>query len=164
MSTPTSSTNSSLTHIGADGHPAMVDVSAKEPSHRMARAEGFVRINADLERRIRDNSIEKGSVLDVARLAGILAAKKTSDLIPLCHSLPLDGVDLSAEIQPGRIRIEATARTHARTGVEMEALTAVAVACLTVVDMGKSVDRWMTIEGIRMLEKRGGRSGTLIAP
>lgn len=142
----------------------MVDVHAKEPTDRMARAEGFVRISAELERRIRENSLAKGSTLEVARLAGILAAKRTADLIPLCHSLPLEGVDISAEVQPGRIRIEACVRTHARTGVEMESLVAVTVACLTVIDMGKSIDRWMVIDGVRMLEKRGGRSGTLIAP
>ncbi len=142
----------------------MVDVHAKESTDRMARAEGFVRISAELERRIRENSLAKGSTLDVARLAGLLAAKRTAEFIPLCHSIPLDGVDISAEVQPGRIRIEVSVRTHARTGVEMEALVAVAVACLTVIDMGKSIDRWIVIDGVRMLEKRGGRSGVLVAP
>ena len=163
MTTPTPRTTQ-FTHIGSDGHATMVDVGEKEITERFARAEGFVRISAELECRIRDNAIEKGSVLAVARLAGIQAAKRTDELIPLCHTLPLDSVEVTAELLKGRVRIEAAVRVHARTGVEMEALTAVAVACLTVVDMGKSIDRWMVIEGVRMLEKRGGRSGTLIAP
>jgi cyclic pyranopterin phosphate synthase len=122
-----------------------------------------VRISAALEERIRANTIAKGSVLDVARLAGILGAKRTGELIPLCHTIPLDSVDLHADIQPGRIRITATASTRSRTGVEMEALTAVAVACLTVIDMGKAVDKVMIIEGVRVLEKHGGRSGSFVA-
>ncbi|MSR29680.1 MAG: cyclic pyranopterin monophosphate synthase MoaC [Phycisphaerales bacterium] len=161
---PASAAHDQLSHIDAAGHAAMVDVSAKEITQRLARAEGFVRISAELERRIRENSIAKGSVLEVARLAGIQAAKRTDELIPLCHSLPLDSCDVTAELLPGRVRVEACVRVHARTGVEMEALTAVAVACLTIVDMGKAIDRWMVIEGVRMIEKRGGRSGTLIAP
>ncbi|NBU42312.1 MAG: cyclic pyranopterin monophosphate synthase MoaC, partial [Planctomycetia bacterium] len=124
-----------------------------------ARAEGFVRISAELERQIRANAIAKGSVLEVARLAGMQAAKRTDELIPLCHQLPLDSIEVTAELQSGRVRIEATARVTARTGVEMEALTAVTVACLTVIDMGKAVDRGMVIEGIRLLEKTGGQRG-----
>jgi len=142
----------------------MVDVGAKPITVRSATAEGFVRISAELERRIRENTLAKGSLLEVARLAGVLAAKRTDELIPLCHSLPLDAVDLTAEVQPGRVRIVATARTHGRTGIEMEALTAVAVACLTVIDMGKAVDPAMVIEGVRVLEKHGGRSGSFVAP
>lgn len=141
----------------------MVDVGAKPVTQRVAVAEGFVRISAELEQRIRDNSLAKGSVLEVARLAGIMAAKRTDELIPLCHTLPLDAIDIVAEVQSLRIRIEATARTQSRTGVEMEALTAVTVACLTVIDMGKSVDKQMQIEGVRVLQKQGGRSGLFVA-
>jgi len=153
MSEPT------LSHLAADGAARMVDVGAKPVTARMARAEGFVRISAELERQIRANAIAKGSVLEVARLAGMQAAKRTDELIPLCHQLPLDSIEVTAELQSGRVRIEATARVTARTGVEMEALTAVTVACLTVIDMGKAVDRGMVIEGIRLLEKTGGQRG-----
>jgi len=141
----------------------MVDVGEKAVTARLATAEGFVRLSAALEERIRENTVAKGSVLEVARLAGILAAKRTDELIPLCHTLPLDAVEVTAELEPGRVRITATARTCSRTGVEMEALTAVAVACLTVIDMGKAVDRAMTIDGIRVLAKHGGRSGPYMA-
>ena len=153
MSEPT------LSHLAADGAARMVDVGAKPVTARMARAEGFVRISAELERQIRANAIAKGSVLEVARLAGMQAAKRTDELIPLCHQLPLDSIEVTAELQSGRVRVEATARVTARTGVEMEALTAVTVACLTVIDMGKAVDRGMVIEGIRLLEKTGGQRG-----
>lgn len=153
-----------LTHVGPDGRAAMVDVGAKAETARSATAEGFVRVSPELERRIRENTVAKGSVLEVARLAGIMAAKRTDGLIPLCHTLPLDAVEVTAEVQAGRVRVVATARTTARTGVEMEALTAVAVACLTVIDMGKAVDKGMVIEGVRVLEKHGGRSGSYVAP
>jgi len=141
----------------------MVDVGEKSVTDRSATAEGFVRISKELEEQIRANTLRKGSLLEVARIAGIQAAKRTDELIPLCHSLPLDVVDITAEIENGRVRIRATARTHSRTGVEIEALTAVAVACLTVIDMGKAVDRAMVIEGVRVLEKSGGRSGHHVA-
>ncbi len=141
----------------------MVDVGDKPITERVAIAEGYVRISADLERAIRDNTIRKGNILEVCRIAGILAAKRTDELIPLCHSLPLDAVNVGAMLEPGRVRIEATARTHSRTGVEMEALTAVAVAALTVIDMGKAIDKAMSIEGVRVLEKHGGRSGSFVA-
>lgn len=153
-----------LSHVTEDGRARMVDVGEKPITQRMASAEGFVRISSELEQRIRENTIAKGSVLDVARLAGILAAKRTDELIPLCHTLPLDGVDVTAELEPGRVRVTATVRTQSRTGVEMEALTAVAVACLTVIDMGKAVDKSMVIDGIRVLEKHGGRRGSYVAP
>jgi len=142
----------------------MVDVGDKPVTARSATAEGFVRVSPELAARIRDNTLAKGSLLDVARLAGILAAKRTDELIPLCHTLPLDALDVRAELLDGRVHITATARTQSRTGVEMEALTAVAVACLTVIDMGKAVDKGMVIEGIRVLKKTGGRSGASIAP
>lgn len=151
--------SASLSHVGADGAARMVDVGAKPITARTASAEGFVRISPELERAIRENLIKKGSVLDVARLAAILAAKRTDELIPLCHTLPLEAVDVEAVLEPGRVRVTATVRTQARTGVEMEALTAVAIASLTVIDMGKAIDRAMVIEGIRVTEKRGGRHG-----
>jgi cyclic pyranopterin phosphate synthase len=141
----------------------MVDVGGKLVTARTATAEGFVRISPDLERAIRENSIEKGSVLDVARLAGILAAKRTDELVPLCHTLPLEAVNVDAVLESGRVRVTTTVRTQARTGVEMEALTAVAVACLTVIDMGKAIDKAMVIEGIRVTEKHGGRHGNYTA-
>ncbi len=151
---------STLNHVDAGGRARMVDVGSKPVTERSATAEGFVRMSQELAARIRANSIAKGSVLDVARLAGILAAKRTDELIPLCHTLPLDAIEVSVSLVQASVRVVATARTRSRTGVEMEALTAVAVACLTIVDMGKAVDRSMVIEGIRVLEKRGGRSGT----
>jgi cyclic pyranopterin phosphate synthase len=164
MNEGTPATNpDSLSHVGADGAAQMVDVGGKPVSARTATAEGFVRISPELERAIRENSIRKGSVLDVARLAAILAAKRTDELIPLCHTLPLETVDVVAVLEPGRVRVTVTVRTHARTGVEMEALTAVAVACLTVIDMGKAIDKAMAIEEIRVTEKRGGRHGDYTA-
>ena len=153
-----------LSHLASDGTARMVDVGDKAVTARSATAEGFVRVSPELATRIRANTLAKGSLLEVARLAGIQAAKRTDELIPLCHTLPLDAVDIRAELLDGRVHITATARTQSRTGVEMEALTAVAVACLTVIDMGKAVDKGMVIEGIRVLEKSGGRSGTFIAP
>jgi cyclic pyranopterin phosphate synthase len=154
----------SLSHVGADGKASMVDVGAKPITEREATAEGFVAISAALEEAIRANTLAKGDLLSVARLAGIMAAKRTDELIPLCHGLPLDGVSVICTLESRRVRITATARTHARTGVEMEALTAVAVAALTVVDMGKAIDKEMRIDGIRLLAKRGGRSGEYRAP
>ncbi len=153
-----------LSHAAPDGRARMVDVGDKPMTARSATAAGFVRISGVLEERIRENSLAKGSVLEVARLAGILAAKRTDELIPLCHTLPLDAVEVLAELQSGRVCVIATVRTRSRTGVEMEALTAVAVACLTVIDMGKAVDKGMVIEGLRVLEKRGGRGGPYAAP
>lgn len=137
----------------------MVDVGDKLVTTRTACAEGFVRISHALELAVRDNTLKKGSVLEVARLAGILAAKRADELIPLCHTLPLDAIEIDISLQPGRIRAFATVRTSARTGVEMEALTAVTVACLTVIDMGKAIDKAMVIEGVRVISKTGGRSG-----
>lgn len=152
-----------LSHTLPDGRASMVDVGEKPVTARSATAEALVRISAALEQRIRENSLAKGSVLEVARLAGIQAAKRTDELIPLCHSLPLDAVEIDAALEPGLVRLRATARTHARTGVEMEALTAAAVAALTVIDMGKAVDKSITIDGLRILEKHGGRSGSYSA-
>ncbi len=138
----------------------MVDVGSKEITHRMARAEGTVLMQPETLRLLRNREFSKGDVLEVARLAGIMATKRTSDLIPLCHVLPLERVEVefgfSGEI---RVRVEVLVSTEAKTGVEMEALTAVSVVCLTIYDMCKSVDRAMEITGIRLLEKSGGRSG-----
>jgi cyclic pyranopterin phosphate synthase len=139
----------------------MVDVSGKPVTVRTARAEGRVRMSRDAFDLVRDNALEKGDVLGVARLAGIGGAKQTSTLVPLCHPLTLDHVDVVAELDPSLpgVRVEASIRVTARTGAEMEALTAVAVACLAVYDMAKSVDRSMHIEGIRLLQKTGGTRG-----
>ena len=139
----------------------MVDVGGKAATRRAAIAEGRVRMSREAFELVRSNSAPKGDVLGVARVAGIQAAKRTGELIPLCHPLPLDLVEVDAELDPALpgVRITATARTEGKTGVEMEALTAVAAACLTVYDMVKSADRAMTIEAIRLLYKSGGRSG-----
>jgi len=157
-------TDGNLTHTDADGRASMVDVGDKDVSDRRAVAEGFVRISADLARAIRENTVKKGDVLSVARIAGVMGAKRTSDLIPLCHPLAIEHAGVDLELLDDRIRIVASVRTRGRTGVEMEALTAVSVCALTIYDMGKSIDRTMTIEGIRLLEKSGGRSGTFRAP
>ncbi len=152
-----------LTHLDFAGRATMVDVGDKPITERWASAEGYVRVSAALERAIREQTLRKGDLLGVCRLAGIMAAKRAHELIPLCHPLPLDDVSVEAQVQPGRVRIFATARARARTGVEMEALTAVAVAALTVIDMGKAIDRRMVVEGVRVLEKHGGRSGPFVA-
>ncbi|MDZ4756284.1 MAG: cyclic pyranopterin monophosphate synthase MoaC [Phycisphaerae bacterium] len=157
------SLTNALSHVGADGHARMVDVGAKPVTARRATAEARVRVSPELRARIAENSLAKGSLLDVARLAGIQAAKRTDELIPLCHSLPLDAVDVRVELQDTCVWIWAEARVTARTGVEMEALTAVAIAALTVIDMGKAVDKTMVVEGLRILEKEGGRSGRYVA-
>ncbi|MFI5380285.1 MAG: cyclic pyranopterin monophosphate synthase MoaC [Tepidisphaerales bacterium] len=148
-----------LSHVDAAGRARMVDVGDKQPTTRRAVAEGRVRISAKLAAAVAANQLAKGNLLEVARLAGIQAAKRTDELIPLCHSLPLEHVQVEAALEGDSIRLRAEVRTFAKTGVEMEALTAVAVAALTVVDMGKAIDRAMVIEGIRVLEKTGGRSG-----
>ena len=149
-----------LTHFDDAGASRMVDVGGKPETERTARASGRVRMAAATAALVRDKALAKGDVLEVARLAGIMAAKRTGELIPLCHPLPLTGVtvDFTWESED-LLRIEATARVVARTGVEMEALTAVAVAALTVYDMCKAVDRTMSVEAVRLEEKTGGRSG-----
>ena len=154
---------SNLTHVDAHGRAAMVDVGEKAVTARRAVAEARVMISPALAQRIRKNSLAKGNVLDVARLAGIQAAKRIDELIPLCHSLPLDSIQVRAELRRDHVYIWSEAKVTAKTGVEMEALLAVAIAALTVIDMGKSIDRAMTIEGLRMLEKEGGRSGHFVA-
>ncbi|MFP6750628.1 MAG: cyclic pyranopterin monophosphate synthase MoaC [Pirellulaceae bacterium] len=152
-----------LTHFDSDGSSRMVDVGGKEVTDRSARAEATIRMQPETLCRILDRDLAKGDVLEVARLAGIMAAKSTSTLIPLCHSLELNSAQLLLEaVGESCLRIESTVAVTARTGVEMEALTAVSVAALTVYDMCKSIDRAMTIESIRLLEKKGGRSGHFV--
>ena len=148
-----------LTHLNAAGEARMVDVSAKATTVRVAVAEGVVAIAPAALAAIARGAVAKGDVLAVARVAGIMAAKRTADLIPLCHPLPISGVDLDLAVEDAGIRATATVRTTHTTGVEMEALTAVSVALLTVYDMAKALDRGMTIGGVRLLSKSGGRSG-----
>lgn len=150
----------SLSHFDSKGASRMVDVGQKDVTVRVARASGLVRVHPDTLRLARDRSLSKGDVFEVARLAGIMAAKRTGELIPLCHSLPLDAVSVSFQFpDEATIAIEAEARATARTGVEMEAMVAVSVAALTIYDMCKAVDRSMVVESVRLEEKSGGRSG-----
>ncbi len=155
-----------LTHVGADGGARMVDVSGKEVTARTATARGRVLMRPETLELVASGAARKGDVLAVARLAGIMAAKRTSDLIPLCHPLALDRVDLvlTCDSERAAVDIEATCGLRARTGVEMEALTAVSVAALTVYDMCKAVDRGMRVTDIRLVRKSGGRSGEFAAP
>ena len=148
-----------LTHIGSDGAARMVDVGAKPATERSASAEAFVRMDATTLRAILDGDVKKGDVLGTARIAGIMAAKRTADLVPLCHPIAIHAVEVSLHKYDGGIRIEATARCTGPTGVEMEALTAASVAALTVYDMAKAIDRGMRVDGLRLLAKSGGRSG-----
>jgi cyclic pyranopterin phosphate synthase len=150
-----------LSHVAPDGTARMVDVSAKADTARMARATGHITMSRATLDAITSNTIAKGDVLGVARLAGIMAAKRTSDLIPLCHPLPLTDVGVTVETDPSLpgVRVEAIAKTVGKTGVEMEALSAVTVALLTVYDMAKAMDRGMTIGDISLAEKTGGVSG-----
>lgn len=151
-----------LTHVAPDGSARMVDVSAKAETLRTARARGSIRMTADALAAIRSQQIAKGDVLSVARVAGIMAAKKTAELVPLCHPLLLDDVQVELDLDPKLpgVVAQSTVRTSGRTGVEMEAIVAVTVALVTVYDMAKSVDRGMTIGDISLVEKTGGRSGT----
>ena len=149
-----------LTHVDARGRVKMVDVSGKAETEREAVAEGAVRMNAAARQAIRQRAVKKGDPLSAERLAGIMAAKRTADLIPLCHQVPLTTVEVDLEPRATGYAITARAATVGRTGVEMEALVAVSAAALTLYDMLKAVDRGMTIGPIRLREKRGGRSGT----
>ena len=152
---------SDLTHVDDTGRARMVDVSAKNPSSRLAVATGAIRMSAITLEAIRTNSLKKGDVLSVARVAGIMAAKKTSELIPLCHPIALTDIAVEFTLDdslPG-VRVQTLARTMERTGVEMEALTAAAAALLTIYDMAKALDRGMTITSVALLEKSGGASG-----
>jgi cyclic pyranopterin phosphate synthase len=150
-----------LSHVDESGAARMVDVSPKPETARTARAGGAIRMSVEALTLVRENRVAKGDVLSVARIAGIMAAKRTSDLVPLCHPLPLSGVvvDLRLDEELPGVRVEATVRTTGRTGVEMEALTAVSVALLTVYDMVKAVDRGMEIGSVLLLEKAGGVRG-----
>jgi cyclic pyranopterin phosphate synthase len=154
-----------LTHLDESGAARMVDVGQKPDTERLAVAGGEVTMQAETLRLIRDGAIRKGDVLTVARIAGIMAAKRTSELIPLCHPLPLTHVEVNLALDEltNRVVIQATAHTTGKTGVEMEVLTAVTVAALTIYDMAKAVDRGMCIQNIRLLEKRGGKSGDYVA-
>jgi cyclic pyranopterin phosphate synthase len=153
---------SDLTHFNQAGKAHMVDVSSKEITHRVAVAEGYIHMHAETLQRILAGDHQKGDVLGVARVAGIMGAKKTADLIPLCHPLALTRVEIELTPLPEAraVRCQATVETCDQTGVEMEALTAVQVALLTIYDMCKAVDRGMTLDRIRLLEKSGGRSGS----
>ena len=148
-----------LTHLDQHGTARMVDVAAKPVTQREATATGRIILSTEALSAIRDGSVKKGDVLAVARVAGIMAAKRTSDLIPLCHPLPLTRATLDLTLGDAEITATATCATDGKTGVEMEALTAVSVALLTIYDMAKALDRTMTIDGIRLLAKSGGRSG-----
>ena len=150
-----------LSHLDNTGAARMVNTAGKRATRRTARAEGWVDVGAEVAAALRTaGGLAKGNVLETARLAGIQAAKKTADLIPLCHPLALDGIDVRAELVGDRVRLESAVTCHGRTGVEMEAMTAVAVAALTVYDMVKSAGKGVEIGPIRLLEKRGGKSGT----
>lgn len=158
-------TDAGFTHLDEQGRPRMVDVGEKEITRRVAVAEGHIRTSADTVRAIAAGRVPKGNVLLIAQLAGITGAKRTADLIPLCHPLPLTSVDVDVSIDeslPG-VRVAATAKVEGKTGVEMEALTAVSCALLTVYDLCKARDRGMVIGEIRLLRKEGGRSGTWVA-
>jgi cyclic pyranopterin phosphate synthase len=152
---------SELTHLGADGRAEMVDVSDKDVTQRRAAARAVVRVTPQTAQLVAAGDAPKGDVIGVARIAGIQAAKRTHELIPLCHQLPLSfvGVEATIDVEAGVIELTAEARTTARTGVEMEALTAASVAALTIYDMVKGVERGAVIERIELLEKSGGRSG-----
>lgn len=154
-----------LTHLDESGSARMVDVGAKPDTERMAVAGGSVYMQPETLRLIREGALKKGDVLTIARLAGIMGAKKTSELIPLCHPLPLTHIDLELMLDEAKnaVHITATARTIGKTGVEMEALTAVTTAALTVYDMAKAVDRAMRLSDIRLLEKHGGQHGDYVA-
>jgi cyclic pyranopterin monophosphate synthase len=150
-----------LTHVGPSGEARMVDVSGKVESDRFARATGSIRMRPETAAAIRGNAVLKGDVLGVAKIAGIMAAKRTAELIPLCHPLPLSDIQVTLAVDdrlPG-VRSEATARTTGKTGVEMEAITAVAISLVTIYDMAKAMDRDMVIGEISLEEKRGGRRG-----
>jgi cyclic pyranopterin phosphate synthase len=153
-----------LTHFDDAGHAHMVDISAKTDTAREAVATGIVRMRAETLARIREGGLEKGDVLAVAQVAGIMAAKQTPHIIPMCHTLLLTGVDIAFDLheEAGVVGIEATVRTVGKTGAEMEALTAVSVAALTIYDMCKAIDREMTISDIQLTRKSGGKSGDFV--
>jgi cyclic pyranopterin phosphate synthase len=153
-----------LTHLDAQGKARMVDVGSKAETQRVAVAEGLIAMSAAALAAIRDGAVPKGDVLAAARIAGIMAAKKTAELIPLCHPLALNAVTVDFAVEAGAVKVTASASLTGRTGVEMEALTAASVALLTIYDMAKALDKGMIISGLRLLEKRGGKSGDWKAP
>ena len=150
---------SELTHLDAQGKARMVDVGGKAETHRVAVAVGRIRMSSQALNAIRDGAVPKGDVLAAARIAGIMAAKKTAELIPLCHPLGLDAVAIQFALVGDGVEATATASLTARTGVEMEAMVAVSIALLTIYDMAKAVDKAMVIDAVRLIEKRGGKSG-----
>lgn len=157
-------TRSGLTHLDEQGNARMVDVGGKVATARTAIASGRIRMSPQALTAIRSGNVPKGDVIAAARIAGIMAAKKTSDLIPLCHPLGLDAVTIDFVFEDDGVRATASASLTAKTGVEMEALTATSVALLTVYDMVKAIDKAMVIEDVRLLAKRGGKSGDWLAP
>lgn len=161
MPKPTAAAPQRLSHLNEKGEANMVDVSEKDVTHRVARAQGFVAMAAETLALIETGTAKKGDVLATARIAAIMATKKTSDLIPLCHPLPITKVtvDFDKSDEPPGLHVTAEVKVAGQTGVEMEALTAVSIACLTIYDMLKAVDKAMTFEHIRLVEKSGGRSG-----
>lgn len=155
---------SELTHLNEQGHARMVDVTAKDVTVRSATARGVVTVAPEVVALLRGGGVPKGDALAVARIAGIQAAKRTPDLVPLCHPIAIHGVDVDLEVHDDRVSITATVRTADRTGVEMEALSCVAVAALALIDMVKGVDRMAAIGAVELVEKTGGRSGTWRRP
>ena len=156
---------SEFTHFNEDGASRMVDVGSKQVTERMARAVAILEMQPETLQQIRDRKLSKGDVLEVARLAGIMSAKRTADLIPLCHPLAIEAVTIEYEFpKPSCLRIESEVAVTARTGVEMEALVAASTTALTVYDMCKSVDRGMVLRDLHLLEKKGGRSGHFVHP
>ena len=153
-----------LTHLDAAGHARMVDVGGKAQTKRLAVARGHIAMSPSALAAIREGGVPKGDVLAAARIAGIMAAKKTGELIPLCHPLALDAVTIDFALTDQGVSVTASASLTGRTGVEMEALTAVSVALLTIYDMAKAIDKGMVIEQVRLIEKRGGKSGDWKAP
>ena len=153
-----------LTHLGDDGSARMVDVSAKAVTSRVAVATGHIAMNEEAATAIAQGLVKKGDVLAVARVAGIMAAKRTADLIPLCHPIALTSVTIDFDLETLGITVKATAKTAGQTGVEMEALTAASTALLTIYDMAKAIDKAMVIDGVRLLTKTGGKSGDWRAP
>ncbi|NIA14343.1 MAG: cyclic pyranopterin monophosphate synthase MoaC [Nitrospiraceae bacterium] len=153
-------TSPALSHLDKDGHPRMVDVGAKSATFRTARAEATVRLGAEIADMLTETGgVAKGNVIETARIAGIMATKRTAELIPMCHPLPIDHVALTFELDGSELEIAAEVRCQGRTGVEMEALTAVSIATLTVYDMCKSVAKDITVNQVRLIEKTGGKSG-----
>lgn len=155
---------SKLTHLDEQGHARMVDVGGKAETARVAIASGRIRMSIEALCAIRDGDVPKGDVLAAARIAGIMAAKKTAELIPLCHPLALDAVTVDFAFEDNAVRATATASLTGRTGVEIEAMTATSIALLTIYDMAKAIDKGMVIDEVRLIEKRGGKSGHWQAP